>query len=417
MEDGEVDDWVPNSAWEKLGRGDFDERDLWIAVMGVTGSGKSTFIKKLTKGDIEIGHDLEACTQDVDFFDMEYGGKRIHLIDTPGFDDTFKTDTDILKAIVNWLNTVYRRGLWLSGTVYLHPINHNRVTGSQVKNMNMFKRLCGPNNLPSIALATTMWNAEEHEIQLRRHRELSESENFWGGIVARENVFRHDNSTESAFKIIDCILAQQTSIVLEIQRQMVDEGLSLDQTSAGQELNKELLKQKRAFERRLKEASDEMQAEIAKGNREAAKEREKERQEFQLKFDEAERQRAQLNLSMQRLLDQKDAENRRLLEELKAEHDRSLVQLQRTANEKELAQNQLNAQPAGSNTQEVRNLQSRVAELESRLREQTTKHEQKFPAKRGFRAHFNQNARRTRGVVGATLGLLAGLVGGGGNST
>jgi ABC-type transport system involved in cytochrome bd biosynthesis fused ATPase/permease subunit len=32
-----------------------------VAVMGVTGAGKSTFISLLSDQDVNIGHDLESC--------------------------------------------------------------------------------------------------------------------------------------------------------------------------------------------------------------------------------------------------------------------------------------------------------------------------------------------------------------------
>lgn len=35
--------------------------DVFIAVMGVTGAGKSTFISTLTDEEVEIGHDMESC--------------------------------------------------------------------------------------------------------------------------------------------------------------------------------------------------------------------------------------------------------------------------------------------------------------------------------------------------------------------
>jgi ABC-type thiamine transport system ATPase subunit len=36
--------------------------DAYIAVMGVTGSGKSSLIKLITGWDIPVGHDLRSCT-------------------------------------------------------------------------------------------------------------------------------------------------------------------------------------------------------------------------------------------------------------------------------------------------------------------------------------------------------------------
>lgn len=34
---------------------------ILIAVMGMTGSGKSTFIKTASQLDVDIGHDLKSC--------------------------------------------------------------------------------------------------------------------------------------------------------------------------------------------------------------------------------------------------------------------------------------------------------------------------------------------------------------------
>jgi ABC-type multidrug transport system ATPase subunit len=37
------------------------EDDIIVAVMGVTGAGKSTFISLLSDEEIEIGHGMESC--------------------------------------------------------------------------------------------------------------------------------------------------------------------------------------------------------------------------------------------------------------------------------------------------------------------------------------------------------------------
>jgi hypothetical protein len=94
--------------------------------MGVTGSGKSTvstiqkllsfrsmLIKKtqlvqlLSGADFKIGHGLESCTDKVEVtpaFDFE--GYKIVLIDTPGFDDTNRSEKDILNEISKWLTNM-----------------------------------------------------------------------------------------------------------------------------------------------------------------------------------------------------------------------------------------------------------------------------------------------------------------------
>jgi hypothetical protein len=55
---------------------------------------------------LRIGMDLESCTAQVQLADEFTLDRRpIILIDTPGFDDTNKSDTDILKLIAAFLAT------------------------------------------------------------------------------------------------------------------------------------------------------------------------------------------------------------------------------------------------------------------------------------------------------------------------
>ena len=49
---------------------------------------------------------LESCTADVQLADkFTLDGRAVTLIDTPGFDDTSKSDTEILKMIAFFLAT------------------------------------------------------------------------------------------------------------------------------------------------------------------------------------------------------------------------------------------------------------------------------------------------------------------------
>lgn len=49
---------------------------------------------------------LESCTAEVQLADeFTLDEKRILLIDTPGFDDTSKSDTEVLKMIAAFLAT------------------------------------------------------------------------------------------------------------------------------------------------------------------------------------------------------------------------------------------------------------------------------------------------------------------------
>jgi len=56
--------------------------------------------------NLRVGMDLESCTSEVQLADtFTLDGRPVILIDTPGFDDTSKSDTDILKLIAAFLET------------------------------------------------------------------------------------------------------------------------------------------------------------------------------------------------------------------------------------------------------------------------------------------------------------------------
>lgn len=53
-----------------------------------------------------VGEDLESCTSAVQTCKpFELDGRRVVLVDTPGFDDTRTSDTDILAMIAAFLTT------------------------------------------------------------------------------------------------------------------------------------------------------------------------------------------------------------------------------------------------------------------------------------------------------------------------
>jgi len=88
-----------------------NKNDMIIAVMGPTGSGKSTFIKTASGAEDIVGHSLQSCTTEITSYEVlwDMGDSQISIIfvDTPGFDDTTKSDTEILKLISNWLKETY----------------------------------------------------------------------------------------------------------------------------------------------------------------------------------------------------------------------------------------------------------------------------------------------------------------------
>jgi predicted GTPase len=58
---------------------------------------------------------LKSCTDDISvirFSIPEILDANVCLVDTPGFDDTNRSDVDIFKKISDWLNDTYVLSTW-----------------------------------------------------------------------------------------------------------------------------------------------------------------------------------------------------------------------------------------------------------------------------------------------------------------
>jgi len=237
---------------------DLSQDDIIIAVMGPTGSGKSSFIDKATEGEghgAAIGHKLESCTQKVGVVKYRCQGHNIVFVDTPGFDDTYKTDFEILDLIAEWLQKTYKCDIKLAGILYLHAITNNRMTGTLRKNLKMFKQLCGADALSNVILVTTMWRDASEDRALERQKELESI--FWKDMVTKgSKVFRYDDNYDSAWSILDHFLepARKRQAV-QLQTEMVDLKRRLPHTKAGMKLFEEL----EAFLQHRKESLEKMQ--------------------------------------------------------------------------------------------------------------------------------------------------------------
>ena len=68
--------------------------------------GSTQFINLISGSNLGIASGLQSCTNTVQFgggFNLD--GRRVMLIDTPGFDDTTRSDTDVLTMIAAFLAT------------------------------------------------------------------------------------------------------------------------------------------------------------------------------------------------------------------------------------------------------------------------------------------------------------------------
>lgn len=255
-----------------------------------------------------------------------------YLVDTPGFDDSKRSDTDILGEVANWLSVAYRNKVKLSGIVYLHRISDVRVGGSGVKNLRMFRKLCGetgPKAMTCVALVTTFWDQIEKNVGEEREKQLTTSTTFWSHIISKGGkVFRNDIRLEkgavyAAKNSILCLAGRREKMVLEIQKDMVDRGKTLQETGAGRIVQEELNKLKAEHKRELERIRSEWKEALEDQDEEWQKEIQAYKAEIKQKMREDKTQRERLQQSEAALRQKID-------EEMNAEREKYNKEMQET---------------------------------------------------------------------------------------
>ncbi|EQK98650.1 hypothetical protein G6O67_004858 [Ophiocordyceps sinensis] len=250
--------------------------------MGMTGSGKTSFIKDLTGVDLEVGHDLQSCTQDIQIATMQFQGRTVHLIDTPGFDDTDVKDSDILLTIANYLggSRAGEPAVRLSGILYLHRITDRRITGSAIRNLGMFKKLVGDKNMRSVILVTTMWGEISREDGEERLRQLTGTDRFWGGLMrCGATCQSYKARPEDAHFIVAKVISNEP-IVTQLQNEL-HRGMKLMDTTAGQEVTQGLENLKMQHQKDIESLKRDMQDAIRERDEVAARELQEQYQQLQ----------------------------------------------------------------------------------------------------------------------------------------
>ncbi|CAA7260918.1 unnamed protein product [Cyclocybe aegerita] len=259
-----------------------DDSDVAIAVMGATGSGKTTFINLASGSNLRIGRGLISCTNVVQVAEaFELGGRTVTLIDTPGFDDTTKSDADILRMIGLFLATTYQQGKKLAGVIYIHRISDFRMGGISTRNFKMFRELCGESTLKNVVILTNMWGEVSREVGEAREEELATQDMFFKPVLQKgAQLLRHGNTRESAHLVLRHII-ENRPLSLQIQRELVDQKKDISQTAAGAELNKELMLQIQKHQKEMKQLQKDMEEAIRTKDEETKRELEIETKKLQ----------------------------------------------------------------------------------------------------------------------------------------
>ncbi|KIO05148.1 hypothetical protein M404DRAFT_82686, partial [Pisolithus tinctorius Marx 270] len=231
------------------------------SVMGLTGSGKSTFINCASESDLVVGMGLESCTVDVQSSKPFYLDERmVTLIDTPGFDDTNRKEREIIAHISAYLANTYEQGVKLTGVIYMHRISDPRMTGTSMRNFRCFRELCGKDAFKNIVIVTNMWRDDELEVCNKRESELAADDKFYKAVLeGGGKMVRHDGTAASAKAIVRQLI-NKGNVTLAGQREIVDEHKEFSGTSAGKELTRALKEQAEEYDTELRELHASLEA-------------------------------------------------------------------------------------------------------------------------------------------------------------
>ncbi|KJA26249.1 hypothetical protein HYPSUDRAFT_133082 [Hypholoma sublateritium FD-334 SS-4] len=261
--------YLPPHDWKRRGKmvrksdpifKDARPTDCIIAVMGATGTGKSTFINRilgpesLVRDKPAVGHELKSCTSQLQpilltpttypNLPREFDGRLI-IVDTPGFDDTYEDDSEILRRISVWLAASYSDSMKLGGMIYMHEISQPRMSGTARANTEVFQKLCGSTSMSSVFLVTTKW--DDVDVGQGSKREVQLAEKYWKDMIAgkaQQRRFMNDEKTGRAIisEILDLYMARIRGgqLTLQIQTELVNLQKIIPDTEAAKSLKHSL---------------------------------------------------------------------------------------------------------------------------------------------------------------------------------
>jgi len=96
---------------------------------------------------------------------------KVAVVDCPGFNDTYRSSTEILEEIARILcaQSILNKSLRLKGILYLHSLEKTRMEGSDMDALRTFQELVGEAALPHVVLVSTMWGNFQQPSKERRN--------------------------------------------------------------------------------------------------------------------------------------------------------------------------------------------------------------------------------------------------------
>jgi hypothetical protein len=242
----------------------------------------------------------------------------------------------------------------------MHRISDGRFSGIAGRNFRIFRELCGEASLKNVVLVTNMWGDVSHDVGEARERELA-SKFLKPALDKGARMVRHHNTEQSAHDVIRHIMNNHP-VVLQIQREVVDERKDVANTAAGAALKADLAEEARRHKADVRRAQEEM-ARALREKEEATRRRIAE--ETRMREEEMRRVReeqARVALQRRQEMERAESEARRLEQQARMERQRAEREHQRQVN---LANGRLAAEAARAEAERLI-MQQQINQLQNR---------------------------------------------------
>ncbi|KAJ7833205.1 hypothetical protein B0H14DRAFT_3142639 [Mycena olivaceomarginata] len=293
--------------------------DSNTSVLGSTGTGKSSFIKLVTKDpSIVIGDSLESETFEVQSYRFRdpTSGRTMIMVDTPGFDDSREgiTDTEILKRVANFLIKEYGKARKLTGP---------HILATDIR--QQIHRPVRPEFDDNVVVLTTFWDRVSNEEGVKREKELR-SRVFKDLVDGGSHFMRFNRTMDSANNVLRHILTLAPRNI-QIQKEICVDGKDLEETAAGSVRQEEMARMISKHTEQIAEVQAEVEA-VKQSDKAARQKAEEERDRLQKEVERLQNETAELRKGLDDK--QSDKAARQKIEE---ERDKAQKEVERLRNE------------------------------------------------------------------------------------
>jgi len=145
----------------------------------------------------------------------------------------YRSDSEVLQDFARIFCQIYANGNKIAGIIYLHPITDSRMR-TYTRNRRLLNAMYGKTFLSNLVLATSKWDRLSKRNARRKEVALPETELWNYMLTLGAKMYHHDNTKESALRIVDHILSIEGNMSLKIQQEMIEQKCS-NQAIEGQQ--------------------------------------------------------------------------------------------------------------------------------------------------------------------------------------